>query len=99
MLYAPSRFYFSPDTKITQNFRYSITPNDLQPLANIVQVYGAKGCIEIIYTIQQQYKKEIGVVLKSDAFRLGPRFIESVNERGLNTDKAVLNSFFRATAM
>ena len=97
ILDALPNFARSPDNKITQTLPLLITPDDLQPLVNIVQVW-AKGMQAIIYTIQQQYKKEIGLILKPDAFRLGPRFIESVNERGLNRDKIVLNSFIRAAA-
>jgi hypothetical protein len=88
---------FLPDTTITQNLPLLITPNDLQPLTDIIDLW-SKGEYGIIYAIQQQYKKEIGVILESDAFRLGPRFIESVNERRLDTNEIVLNSIIRAAS-
>src|SRR5919197_4342284 len=65
---------FLPDTTITQNLPLLITPNDLQPLADIIDLWG-KGEGGIIYAIKQQYKKETGATLESDAFRLGPCFI------------------------
>jgi hypothetical protein len=88
---------FLPDTTITQNLPLLITPNDLQPLADIIALW-SKGQYGIIYAIQQQYKKETGATLEPDAFRLGPHFIQSIDERGLDTDKTVLHSFFRAAA-
>jgi hypothetical protein len=74
-----------------------ITPDDLQPLADIIDLW-SKGEDGIMYAIQQQYKKETGAILEQGAFRLGPCFIESVNERGLDTNETLLNSFIRAAA-
>lgn len=96
ILDAPPDFVRPPDNQIAQTIPLLITPNDL-PLVNIIEAW-AKGEQTITYAIQQQYKNKTGAILKPDAFRLGPDFIESVKKRGLDTDKTLLNSFIRAAA-
>jgi hypothetical protein len=80
---------------ITQTFPLIITPDDLPVLNDIVDIWG-QGANSIVYTLQQLIKKETTTHGKPFAFRLGPRFIESVNERGLDTNEIVLRSIMRA---
>ena len=88
-------FVRPPNNKIAQTLPLLITPDDLQPLTDIINLW-SKGASGIIYAIKQQYKNQIGTHLELDTLRLGPRFIASVNERGLDTIKIVLHSFIRA---
>jgi hypothetical protein len=87
-----------PDNKITQTIPLLITPDDLQPLNEIVVVW-SKGEKSIVYAIRQQLRKESVVTTsKPFAFHLGPSFIQSVNERGLDTNETVLRTIIRAAA-
>jgi hypothetical protein len=86
------------DNNIAQTFPLVITPDDLQPLADIFDLW-AKGEHGIMYAIKQQYKKDQPDTDTSPfAFHLGPRFIESVNTRGLDTNETVLYSIVRAAS-
>jgi hypothetical protein len=80
---------------ITQTFPLIITPDDLPTLNDIVDVW-RQGANSIVYTLQQLLRKETATHGKPFAFRLGPRFIESVNERGLDANEIVLRSIMRA---
>lgn len=86
------------DNIIVQTFPLVITPDDLQPLAGVLEMW-VKGEYGIIYAIKQQYKKDQPDTDTSPlAFHLGPRFIESVNTRGLDTNETVLRSIVRAAS-
>jgi hypothetical protein len=98
VLYALPDFARPADNKISQQFPLLITPDDLQPLTNILDLW-TKGEQGIIYAINQQYKKDWSDTATSPfEFRLGPRFVESVNKRGLDTNEIVLRSFIRAAS-
>jgi len=87
------------DNTIVQALPLIITPDDLQPLAEDVLDLWAKGEHAIIYAINQHSKKEWSGTLGGPfAFRLGPRFVASVNERGLNTNEIILQSIIRAAS-
>lgn len=94
-------FAFPPDNKITQTFPLLITPDDLQPLINVIDCW-AQGEQGIIYAIEQQCKKDhfnVGSTsLNLAKFRLGPRFIQSVNERGLDTNEILLRTIIRVAS-
>ncbi len=90
-------FARSLDNRITQTIPLLITPDDLQPLADVIDLW-SKGEDGIRYAIEQRYKNQTGIVPNSGVFRLGPRFIESVSERRLGTNGIVLNSIIRAAA-
>jgi hypothetical protein len=86
------------DNKIAQTFPLLITPDDLLPLTNVLDSW-AKGEQGISYAIKQQYKKDwSGTIVSPFEFQLGPHFIESVNERGLETNEIVLRSIIRAAS-
>ncbi len=86
------------DNKIIQTFPLLITPDDLLPLTDIIDLW-IKGEHGIIYAIKQQYKRDqSGTIVSPLTFRLGPRFIESVNERGLDTNEVVLRSIIGAAS-
>ena len=86
------------DNKIVQTFPLLITPDDLLPLIDIIDLW-AKGEHGITYAIKQQYKRDwSGTIINPFTFRLGPHFIESVNERGLDTNEIVLRSIIRAAS-
>jgi hypothetical protein len=85
------------DNRITQAIPLLITPDDLQPLADIIDLWN-KGEGGITYAIKQRYKNQTGVIPNPDIFQLGPRFMESVSERRLDTNGIVLNSIVRAAA-
>lgn len=91
-------FSRSTDNKITQKFPLLVTPDDLLPLINIVDLW-AKGKDGIIYGIKQQCKKALNIK-DTDllSFRIGPHFVESVNKKGLATNEIVLRSIFRAAS-
>ncbi len=81
---------------ITQAFPLVITPDDLPPLGDIITIW-SEGEKSIVYTLQQNIRKEVSVsTMKPFAFRLGPRFIQSITERGLDTNEIVLRSIMRA---
>jgi hypothetical protein len=86
------------DNKITQKIPLLITPDDLQPLTDIINGW-AKGEQAIVYLIEQQYKKDQpNAKFSSGMLRLGSHFIESVNERGLDTNETILQSIVRAVS-
>ncbi len=86
------------DNKIAQTFPLLITPDDLLPLTDIIDLW-AKGEQGIIYAIKQQHKKDWSATIISPfAIQLGSRFIESVNERGLDANEIVLRSIIRAAS-
>jgi hypothetical protein len=81
---------------IIQAFPLIITPEDLPSLNDIVDVW-SRGEESIVYALQQQLRKEaVAATIKPFAFRIGPRFIKSINERGLDTNEVVLRSIMRA---
>ncbi|HLG65146.1 MAG TPA: hypothetical protein VKY19_24645 [Ktedonosporobacter sp.] len=94
-------FAFPPDNKIAQIFPLLITPDDLQPLINVIECWddGERG---IIYAIEQRCKKDHFHAGSTSPFlykfRLGPRFIQSVNERGLDTNEILLQTIIRAAS-
>lgn len=86
------------DNRITQSIPLLITPDDLLPLVNILELWveGEKG---IIYAIKQECKKVQVDPNKAIAeFQLGPHFIESVNERGLDTNETMLRKIIRVAS-
>jgi hypothetical protein len=86
------------DNKITQKISLLITPDDLQPLTDVVDVW-AKGEQAIIHIIEKQYKKDQpNADFSMSILRLGPRFIKSVNERELDTNGVILQSIIRAAS-
>lgn len=86
------------DNRIMQTFPLLITPNDLLPLTDSIDLW-TKGKQGIIYAINQQYNRvSSGTTISPFTFRLGPRFIQSVNERGLDTNEIVLRSIIRAAS-
>lgn len=86
------------DNRIEQRFPLLITPDDLQPLINVIEMW-AKGEQGIMYAISQQYTKDwSGVVATPLTFRLGSRFMASVNSRGLDNSEIVLSNIVRAAA-
>jgi len=98
VLYALPDFVCPTDNKIIQTFPLLITPDNLQSLTDIIDLW-AKGEDGIRYAIKQQYKRDrLDSITTAPMFRLGPRFIESVNERGLDTDKTILRSIIRAAS-
>ena len=94
-------FAFPPDNRITQLFPLLITPDDLQPLINTIDCW-AKGEQGIIYAIEQQYRKDHFNTASTSSilhkFQLGARFIQSVNERGLDTNEMLLHALIRAAS-
>jgi hypothetical protein len=86
------------DNKIAQPFALLITPDDLLPLIDVMDVW-AKGEHGIIYAIEQQHRKDWSRTNSSPfPFQLGSHFVESVNEHGLDTNEIVLRSIIRAAA-
>ncbi|MGI9060662.1 MAG: hypothetical protein ACR2H5_19030 [Ktedonobacteraceae bacterium] len=84
------------DNKIAQPFSLLITPDDLLPLVDVMDVW-AKGEHGITYAIEQQNRKDwLRINSSPFPFQLGSRFVESVNERGLDTNEIVLRSSIRA---
>lgn len=87
-----------PDQMISQTLPLLFTPDDLLPLIDVVSLWyeGEQG---IIYAIEQQFKKtwrQAGI--EQMPFRLGARFIESVNTANLDTNIAVLEKIIRVAA-
>ena len=98
VLYALPDFARPADNKIAQTLPLLITPEDLLPLTDVLDLW-AKGEQGIIYAINQQYKKDwSGTATSSFKFQLGPRFIESVKERGLGTNETMLRIIVRAAS-
>lgn len=98
ILYTLPDFIRPADNKITQTLPLLITPDDLLPLTDIIDLW-AEGEHGIIYAIKQRYKKVwSSTTISPIAFLLGPHFIESVNERGLDTNEIVLQSIIRAAS-
>jgi len=95
ILEAEPNFARPGDNTIVQTFPLVITPGDLQPLIDVIEVW-AKGERGIMYAIRRQYEKDWSG--SPFAFRLGARFIESVNSRGLDANEIVLRGIIRAAA-
>ena len=96
--YAIPDFARPANNKIAQAFPLLITPEDLLPLTDVLDLW-TKGEQGIIYAINQQYTKDwSGTIVSPLKFKLGPRFIESVNERGLDTNEIVLRSIIRVAS-
>lgn len=86
------------DNRITQTFPLLITPDDLLPLTDIIDLW-AKGEQGVVYAIKQQLNRgQANTISGRLTFRLGPRFIESVKERGLDANEIVLKSLIRAAS-
>ncbi len=84
------------DNKIAQAFSLLITPDDLLPLIDVMDVW-SKGEHGITYAIEQQIRKDLSRTNSSTfPFQLGSRFVESINGRGLDTNEIVLRSIIRA---
>lgn len=79
-----------PGDIITQTFPLLFTPEGLQPLINVLELF-VKGEDRILYVLDQQWKKDWqksgGIRMP---FRLGSHFIESIIEAGLDTNEIVL---------
>lgn len=98
IIYALPDFARPADNRIAQTIPLLITPDDLLPLTDFIDLW-AKGEHGILYAIKQQYKRDWpDNTINPLRFRLGPRFIESVNERGLNSNEIVLRSMIRAAS-
>jgi len=98
ILNALPEFVRDAENRISQVFPLVITPDDLLPLIDVVEIW-AKGKQAITYAIKQQYRNgQSSPTNTYPSFRLGPRFIESVNERGLDTNTTLLRSIIRAAA-
>lgn len=92
-------FSLPDDKKIAQTFPLLFTRDALPTLSNVVECWdeGEKG---ICYAISQQYKKYwAGSVSVPMEFHLGPCFVESVNERGLDTNEIVLRKIINRATM
>ena len=86
------------DNRIIQAFPLLITPDDLWPIVNIFDLW-SKGKQGIIYAIMQQFAKSWSSNgINALKFQLGSRFIESVNDRGLDNNEIVLRSIIRAAS-
>ena len=91
-------FARSADNKIVQTFPLLFTPDDLLPLIDVIVLWD-KGETGLVYAIEQQFKKDWrGTVSEPMQFYIGPRFIESVNEKGIDTNEVVLSKIVRAAA-
>ncbi len=91
-------FVRNAENRISHTFSLVIAPNDLLPLIEFIEIW-AKDEQGILYAIKQQYRSgQSGTIDAYPSFRLGPRFIESVNERRLDTNEIVLRSIVRAAA-
>jgi hypothetical protein len=98
ILYALPDHTSSADNKFTQTFPLLITPDDLLPFTDALDLW-AKGEHGIIYAIKQQYRKDWSTTATSPfSFRLGPHFISSVEKRGLNTNHIALQNIIRAAS-
>ncbi len=98
IIYALPDFARHADNRIAQTLPLLITPDDLQPLTDSIDLW-AKGEQGILYAIKQQCKRDWPANIFSPfTFRLGPRFIQSVNERGLDANETVLRSIIRAAS-
>lgn len=87
---------FKDGSAIIQTFPLIITPDDLPDSNEIIDIW-SQGEARIIYTIKKQAQKEQATTRKKTfAFRLGPSFIRSINERGLDTNEIILRSIIRA---
>src|SRR6266436_7593801 len=86
------------DNKIAQAFPLLITPDDLLPLTDVIDLW-TKGESGIIYALKQESKKDrSGTLANLFKFRLGPHFIESVNGRGLDFNEIIPRSIIRAAS-
>ena len=86
------------DNRITQRFPLLITPDDLQPLIDIVELW-SKGEQGIIYAITKQFEKSRPTNnINPLKFQSGLHFIKSVNDRGLDNNEIVLRSIIRAVS-
>lgn len=87
-----------PDNRIIQTFPLLFTPDDLLPALKVQELW-YKGKEGIRYAIEQQWKKDWRKHGNEPLpFRLGPHFIESVNEAGLDTNEIMLTRIIRAAA-
>lgn len=89
-----------PGDTITQTFPLLFTPEDLQPLIDVLALW-YEGTTGIIYAIEQQFQKDWqeakGISLK---FSLGAHFIASIARVGLDTNEIVLRRIiWRAAAV
>lgn len=90
LMYVIPELACKPGDVITQTFPLLFTPKDLQPLINVLECW-QKGEAGIQYSIVQQFQKDWHKAGKiSLQFRLGPHFIESVSDNGLDTNEIVL---------
>ena len=86
------------DNSITQKFPLLITPDDLQPLINAFDLW-SKSEQGITYVIIKQFEKSWSSNnINPLKFRLGPHFVDSVNNRGLDNNEIVLRSIIRAAS-
>ena len=98
IIYALPDFARPADNRIVQTIPLLITPDDLLPLTDFIDLW-AKGEHGILYSIKQQYKRNWpDNTISPSKFRLGPLFIKSVNERGLDSNEIVLRSIIRAAS-
>jgi hypothetical protein len=85
------------DGSVTATFPLVITPDDLQPPIDVIELWD-RGEQSICYAIESRRKKDLGPLASSYTFRLGTRFIESIHERGLDTNETMLRNIIRAAA-
>ncbi len=98
VLEAEPTFLRPPDNKIEQKFPFLITPDDLQPLINVMELW-TQGEQGIMYAISQQYRKDwVGSVATPLPFQVGLHFIESVESRGLADNAILLSHIIKAAA-
>ena len=92
--YSIPEFAWDADTKISQAFPLLFTPDDIPPL-DIISLW-SQGEAGICQAIEQHYRNEWqNTVPKRLDYRIGSRFIESINKVHLNNDEVLLNKIVR----
>ncbi len=91
-------FDWNVESMISHIFPLLFTPDDLSPPLNIIPLWD-KGEDGIRYAIDRWYKQDWqSQVPEPLAYRLGPHFIESAHECGLDTNGDVLLKIVRIAA-
>jgi len=95
--YSIPEFDWDANDKIIQTFPLQFTPDDIPPLDVII--LWSQGEAGIRKAIEQYYRKEWqGTVPNPIEYRIGLRFIESVNSAYLNNDEVLLSKIIRFAA-
>jgi hypothetical protein len=93
--YAIPDFVRDADNTITHSFPLLLTPDDLLPLIDVIELWN-EGESGIRYAIEQEYKKIWHkTIVKPMAFRFGPAFMKSIIDAGLDTNRTVLQRIIR----